>query len=42
MGHDIQVTDKEQSVVNAVLKIKDEIVAVADPRKSGSGSALFK
>ena len=41
MGHDIQTIDKEQSIVNTVLKIKDEIEAVADTRKSGSGSAMF-
>lgn len=42
MGHEIQHTDKEQSIVNAVLKIKDNIIAVADKRKQGSGAALFK
>ncbi|XP_053375774.1 glutathione hydrolase 1 proenzyme-like [Mercenaria mercenaria] len=41
MGHVIQKTDKEQSIVNAVLKIKDDIEAVTDDRKKGSGPAMF-
>ncbi|XP_052798434.1 glutathione hydrolase 1 proenzyme-like [Mya arenaria] len=42
MGHTIQRVPKELSIVNAVLKIKDNIESVADKRKPGSGSALFK
>lgn len=42
MGHTIQMMDKEQSVVNAVLKIKDGIEAVADTRKASSGPASFQ
>lgn len=41
MGHTVQTVDS-LSIVNAVLKVKDNIEAVADKRKTGSGSALFK
>lgn len=42
MGHVIQQTPKEQSQVTAVLKVKDDIVAVADARKLGAGAAVFR
>ncbi|KAH3886704.1 glutathione hydrolase 1 proenzyme-like [Dreissena polymorpha] len=42
MGHAVQGVPRELSAVNVVLKIKDNIEAVADQRKAGSGTAWFK
>jgi len=41
MGHTVHTVDS-LSIVNTVLKVKDNIEAVADERKKGSGAALFK
>lgn len=40
MGHEIHLV-QNMSIINAVLKVKDNIEAVSDKRKAGSGSAWF-
>lgn len=40
MGHEIHLV-QNTSIINAVLKVKDNIEAVSDKRKAGSGSAWF-